>query len=112
MLTFLLYLAIVSIEETFAYSGYTIMPTSFFLGGIARRTDMHLIEGGLGNFGPLGLLDWVCGTTVGDRDLEDDLANELEEHEIDDQVRKALEASKRKVREGTLRRNTRRNGHA
>jgi hypothetical protein len=116
MLTFLLYLSSISIEETFAYSGYTIMPTSFFLGGIARRTDLHLIEGGVGNFGSWGLLDWICGTTIGNRDLEDDLAGELEEHEIEDRVRKALEASKRKVREGTLRRNTpartRRNGHA
>lgn len=116
MLTFLLYLSSISIEETFAYSGYTIMPTSFFLGGIARRTDMHLMEGGVGNFGSWGLLDWVCGTTIGNRDLEDDLAGELEDHEIEDRVRKALEASKRKVREGTLRRNTpartRRNGHA
>lgn len=105
MLTYLVYLFTVSIEETFAYSGYTVMPTSFFLGGIARRTDMHLMEGGEGNFGPWGVADWICGTTVGDYSIEDDLIDEMEEHEIDDKVRKALETSKRKVREGTLRRN-------
>lgn len=88
------------------YSGYTIMPTSFFLGGIARRTEMHLITDAEGNFGPWGVLDWACGTTVGDSSFEDDLVDELEEHEVEDKVRKALEASKRKVREGTLRRNT------
>ncbi|KAJ5578031.1 uncharacterized protein N7459_006995 [Penicillium hispanicum] len=106
MLTYLLYLATVSIEETFAYSGYTIMPTSFFLGGIARRIDTHLITDGEGNFGPWGVLDWICGTTVGDSTVEDDLLDEFEDHEVEDKVRKALEASKRKVREGTLRRNT------
>lgn len=81
------------------------MPTSFFLGGIARRTDMHLLEDGEGNFGSWGALDWICGTTVGDRDFEDDVVDEMEEHEIEQRVRKALEASKKKVREGTLRRN-------
>lgn len=81
------------------------MPTSFLLGGIARRTDMHLMEDGAGNFGPWGVLDWICGTTVGNRDFEDDVMDEMEEHEIEERVRKALEASKKKVREGTLRRN-------
>ncbi|KAJ5553506.1 hypothetical protein N7494_002884 [Penicillium frequentans] len=33
MLTYVLFLSTVSLEETFAYSGYTVMPTSFFLGG-------------------------------------------------------------------------------
>lgn len=105
MLTYLFYLSTISIEETFAYSGYTIMPTSFFLGGIARRTDMHLIDGRDGNFGAWGVLDWICGTTLGDRDIEDDVMDEMDEHEIEERVRKALEASKKKVREGTLRRN-------
>ena len=106
MLTYLLYSAVVSIEETFAYSGYTIMPTSFFLGGIARRIDMHLLTDGDGNFGPWGILDWICGTTVGNSTVEEDLLEEFEDHEIEDRVKRALEASKRKVREGTLRRNT------
>ena len=81
------------------------MPTSFFLGGIARRTDEHLLTDGEGNFGPWGVVDWVCGTSIGDTNVEDDLLDEMEEHEIEEKVRRALEASKRKVREGTLRRN-------
>lgn len=105
MLTYLLYLSTISIEETFAYSGYTIMPTSFFLGGIARRTDMHVMDGGEGNFGPWGVLDWICGTTLGDRDIEDDVMDEMDEHEIEQKVRRALDSSRKKVREGTLRRN-------
>ncbi|KAJ5091747.1 hypothetical protein NUU61_006617 [Penicillium alfredii] len=100
MLTYLLYLTTISIEETFVYSGYTIMPTSFFLGGIARRTDMHLLTGAEGNFGPWGVLDWLCGTTVGDSSVEEDLIDEIEEREIEEKVRKAIEASKRKVKEG------------
>ena len=106
LLTYLLYLVVVSIEETFAYSGYTIMPTSFFLGRIARHVDMHLITSAQGNFAPWGILDWICGTAVGDSPVEDDLLDELEDREVESKVKRALEASKRKVREGTLRRNT------
>ncbi|KAJ6022958.1 hypothetical protein N7460_013353 [Penicillium canescens] len=108
MLTYLLYLSIISIEETFVYSGYTIMPTSFFLGGIARRTDMHLLLGAEGNFGPWGILDWVFGTTVGDTDLEDDIMDELEEHEIEDKMRRAVQSSKRKIKAGASGRRRRR----
>lgn len=105
MLTYLLYLSTISVEETFAYSGYTVMPTSFFLGGIARRTDMHLLSEAGGNFAPWGVLDWVCGTTVGDS-VEDDLLDEIEEHEIEEKIRKAIEASKRKVKQGQRRAQT------
>jgi sterol desaturase/sphingolipid hydroxylase (fatty acid hydroxylase superfamily) len=108
MLTYLLYLSIISIEETFVYSGYTIMPTSFFLGGIARRTDMHLLLGAEGNFGPWGILDWIFGTTVGDTDVEDDIMDELEEHEIEDKMRRAVQSSKRKIKAGTSGRRRRR----
>ncbi|KAJ5658627.1 uncharacterized protein N7484_002276 [Penicillium longicatenatum] len=105
MLTYLLFLSTVSLEETFAYSGYTVMPTSFFLGGMARRTDGHLLEDGEGNFGPWGILDWIFGTSIGDS-IEDDIVAGVDEQEVERQVRKAMEASKRKIREGTLRRNT------
>lgn len=98
MLTYLLYLTTISIEETFAYSGYTVMPTSFFLGGIARRTDMHLLRGAEGNFGPWGIIDWVLGTAVGET-IVDDIEAELEERQIEDSIRKAIDASKRKIRE-------------
>lgn len=57
------------------------MPSSFILGGIARRTDAHLLSKGRGNFGPYGLMDWVCGTTV-DEDLLDDVEAEVEEHAL------------------------------
>jgi hypothetical protein len=110
MLTYLLYLSIISIEETFAFSGYSVMPTSFFLGGIARRTDEHLLSGAEGNFGPWGILDWMCGTTVGnDEDgmassVMDDAQNELsalnQDHDIDEKIRRAVEVSTRRFRDG------------
>lgn len=100
LITYIIYLSLISIEETFAYSGYTIMPTSFFLGGIARRVDMHVLSGGEGNFGPWGILDWICGTTVRET-MEDDLREEIEEHEIEEKVRKVIQSSRRKIREGS-----------
>ncbi|KAJ5166790.1 uncharacterized protein N7482_005571 [Penicillium canariense] len=114
MLTFLLYISTISIEETFAYSGYTFMPTSFFLGGIARRVDVHLMTAGQeGNYGPWGILDWILGTSIGDTDIEDDLRNEADEHALGSRVRDALDASNRKVHVDTLRRNgaSQRRGH-
>lgn len=97
LLTYLLYLTLVSIEETFAYSGYTIMPTSFFLGGIARRVDMHVLSDAEGNFGPWGVLDWVLGTGVGENPEEGEDEQSAFEREIDEQVRKAIEASRRRL---------------
>lgn len=64
LLTFFLYLALISIEETFAYSGYVLRPASFFLGGVARRADRHVLCQGKGNFGPWGLLDRICGSNA------------------------------------------------
>ncbi|OOQ84375.1 Sterol desaturase family [Penicillium brasilianum] len=107
MITFLLYTAAVSIEETFAYSGYTFMPTSFFLGGIARRNEEHIIYSGEGNFGPWGILDWILGTSIGATDIEDDLRNEARDHHLGQKVRQAMDANNRKVHVDTLRRNGR-----
>ena len=74
LLTYVLYLSLVSLEETFAYSGYSTLPTNFVLGGIARRTDNHVLCGGEGNYGPLGITDWICGTSVGGDMTEDAVA--------------------------------------
>lgn len=60
---------------------------------------MHLLSDGEGNFGPWGILDWVCGTTVGES-VEDDIRGELEEHEIEEKVRKAIQMSRKKIKEG------------
>ncbi|CRL22687.1 Fatty acid hydroxylase [Penicillium camemberti] len=94
MLTYILYLLFISVEETFAYSGYTVMPTTLFLGGMARRTDMHLLMGGSGNYGPWGVVDWILGTTVGEPQSDDETSDEADERDM----RRAYEAAaKRKA---------------
>ncbi|KAJ5729180.1 uncharacterized protein N7483_003688 [Penicillium malachiteum] len=107
MITYIIFLSTLSVEETFVYSGYTVMPTSFFLGGIARRVDEHLLKKGEGNFGPWGIFDWIFSTTVGESTIEDDLEAEFDSDEFQEKVLQALESSKQKIREGTLRRKTR-----
>ena len=67
-----------SLEETFAYSGYNVLPSAFVLGGIARRQERHLMSGGDGNFGCFGLMDFIFGTSLG-QDLADDVREEVEE---------------------------------
>ncbi len=81
VLTFGLLLVLVSLEEVFAFSGYSVLPSTIILGGIARRHDAHLMSGGKGNFAPWGVLDWVHGTTIGGEDVLDDLKLEIEKRE-------------------------------
>ncbi|KAJ5827144.1 hypothetical protein N7447_003907 [Penicillium robsamsonii] len=104
MLTYLLYLLFISLEETFAYSGYTVMPTKLFLGGIARRTDMHLLMGARGNFGPWGIMDWIFGTVLRDSSSDGNSSDEDEQQDM----RRAYEASKRKAQIGSSTKNKRR----
>jgi len=100
LLTYHLYLALVSLEETFAYSGYNVLPSAFILGGIARRQERHLMGDGDGNFGCLGLMDFALGTSLG-QDLGEDVRGEVEE-EIGKTQRKSdgKEKKKKKSREG------------
>jgi hypothetical protein len=70
------------------------MPTNFFLGGIARRMDMHSLMGARGNFGPWGIMDWIFGTTIRDSSSDGPSSDESDEpHDM----RKAYEAAKRKA---------------
>lgn len=78
LLTYHLYLALVSLEETFVYSGYNVLPSAFILGGIARRQERHLMGDGDGNFGCFGLVDFALGTSLG-QDLAGDVREEVEE---------------------------------
>ncbi|EXJ92640.1 hypothetical protein A1O3_01192 [Capronia epimyces CBS 606.96] len=96
LLTYVLYLTFVSLEETFAYSGYSTVPTNFILGGIARRTDTHLLCGGEGNYGPWGLVDWIMGTSVG-ADVIDDVVAEADKHDVPAKVDKMKDKAKKKV---------------
>jgi Fatty acid hydroxylase superfamily len=80
LLTYLLLLAQVSLEESLTLSGYTTIP-GIVLGGFARRQDLHSESRGKGNFSPWGLMDWIFGTSIG-ADVVDDMKGEAEKHQV------------------------------
>ncbi|KAF2750381.1 hypothetical protein M011DRAFT_517483 [Sporormia fimetaria CBS 119925] len=92
MMTYLILVAWFSLEELFTYSGYSVLPSTIMLRGMARRTDAHMMSQGEGNFGPLGLLDWAHGTTLG-RDVVDDLKAEMEKHDVKECSERAVEGA-------------------
>lgn len=96
-LTFILYLAIVSLEDTFTHSGYAKLPTNFILGGIAHRNDMHCLTKGRGNFGTWGLVDWMAGTSIGS-DATDDIVDEVNEADVPDKLGKTTSRNVAKVK--------------
>jgi len=91
-MTYLLLLAIFSLEEMFTYSGYTILPSTIMLRGMARRTDAHMISQGQGNYGPLGVLDWAHGTTLGS-DVMEDFKAEMDKHDVKDRTANAVDGA-------------------
>ena len=56
ILTYHLMVALLSLEEAFIYSGYSVLPSTIILAGMARRVDGHMMNDGQGNFGASGLL--------------------------------------------------------
>ncbi|KAI9673539.1 MAG: hypothetical protein M1829_004046 [Trizodia sp. TS-e1964] len=101
LLTYFVFLAIISCEEAFSYSGYSTMP-SILLGGIARRQDLHMASRGEGNFAPWGILDWINSTSVG-ADIGDDIAEELDQQDIQRKWEDAKVKGKEKVSRRRLR---------
>lgn len=89
-MTYLLLLALFSLEEVFTYSGYNVLPSTIMLRGMARRTDAHMMTQGKGNYGPLGVLDWSYGTTLG-ADVMDDLRDEMDKHHVQERTGKAID---------------------
>jgi len=91
-------LAIVSLEELFVYSGYAVLPSSIVMAGIARRTDAHFVavkeEKQVGNFGQIGLLDFVYGTTCSEEvDVMDDLQSEAGKHHLQQRAEDAVQGA-------------------
>lgn len=82
MLTYLTFVALISLEEAFAWSGYSVLPSKVMLAGMARRTEAHLMSGGEGNYGPFGVMDWVHGSTLGGTDVMDDMQEEAEKRNV------------------------------
>ncbi|KAK1768049.1 sterol desaturase [Phialemonium atrogriseum] len=73
VLTYLVFVALATLEETLAYSGYAALP-GVAAGGLARRAAAHRAGGGEGNYGPWGFLDWAYGTGLGGGRDGDDAA--------------------------------------
>lgn len=108
IVTFLIYMVFVSLEETLVYSGYTFMSMNWFLNPMARRLEDHMLTRGGFNYGSWGLFDFVFNTSV-DEDDPDFIAH-LDEPDMEVQMKKAMSDSKKKIRLNTLRRHTRPGG--
>lgn len=85
LLVYFLFVGLVTLEETLTMSGYTVVP-GIIMGGIAKRNATHYGAGhrgpSSGNYGAWGVLDWGCGTGLGGRDIEDDVRDEAEKHQV------------------------------
>ncbi|KAF7552077.1 hypothetical protein G7046_g7530 [Stylonectria norvegica] len=80
LLTYFLFVALCTAEETLAMSGYSIVP-GIIMGGIVRRSAVHYAGRGASNYGAWGLLDWVHGTSRGG-DVMDDVKAEADKHRV------------------------------
>jgi hypothetical protein len=98
LLTYLLLLSIVTLEETLTLSGYSTVP-GIILGGITRRQDLHSQGRGKGNFAPWGFLDWLHGTSIGP-DVIDDVKDEAEKHHLAEHSEMAWKKAKKNGKDG------------
>ena len=98
LLTYCVYLALVSMEDLFTFSGYNVLPIGFILGGMARRQERHLMGGGArGNYGRLGLVDLCMGTSLG-ADVIDNVRDEAEKKEVGKKAKGKAKAAGRLTR--------------
>ena len=103
ILTYLVYLSFVSLEEAFSFSGYSVLPSTILLSGMARRQEAHYLCKGKGNFGVFGVMDWCCSTVVGEDDVVDDVVEEAGKRDVGGKVKrgaKRLEATSGGQEEG------------
>ncbi|KAI6777257.1 hypothetical protein HG530_001202 [Fusarium avenaceum] len=98
LLTYFLFLAICTAEETLATSGYTVIP-GIIMGGMTRRTAVHYASGGNCNYGAWGLLDWMNGTSRG-RDVLDDVRAEAEKHNVKERSANKLDSGMSAIQGG------------
>jgi hypothetical protein len=98
LLTYFIFVALATLEETLAMSGYSIVP-GIVMGGIARRTSIHYASRGRGNFGAWGFLDWINGTGQGP-DVIDDVRAEAEKHNVKGRSQNAANSTISMVQEG------------
>ncbi|KAL1879865.1 hypothetical protein Daus18300_001704 [Diaporthe australafricana] len=85
LLVYFLFVGLVTLEETLTMSGYSVVP-GIIMGGISKRNATHYGAGhrgtNSGNYGAWGVLDWGSGTSLGGRDIEDDMRDEAEKHQV------------------------------
>jgi hypothetical protein len=98
ILTYFFVLAICTVEETVAMSGYTVVP-GIIMGGIVQRSAIHYAGKGTSNYGSWGMLDWVSGTSKG-RDVLEDVKREADKHRVKERSSKKLNQGVDAVREG------------
>jgi hypothetical protein len=90
LLPFLMILMVSSFEELMVYSGYSVLPSTILVKGMARRIDLHFLSSGKGNFAAFGAVDWICGTSMG-KPIVEDLQKEWDKHNMDDKVQDGAE---------------------
>lgn len=100
LLTYYIYLTLVSLEETFAYSGYNVLPSGFLLSGIARRREQHFLEDAQGNYGCLGLIDLIFGTSLGDG-LVNNVRGHVKTQNLVNKVQRNVKGPERKIKRKT-----------
>ncbi|CAD0096707.1 unnamed protein product [Aureobasidium vineae] len=101
VLTWYILTAIVSLEQFFIYSGYSVLPSQILLAGMARRTDSHYATGGKGNYGNWGVLDWIFGTGCpGDADVVDDVQDEVDKRGVRERTANMIGNAGERLREG------------
>lgn len=94
VLTYVMFLALTSLENLLIYSGYDVLPSRIILPGMARRVDAHYATGGTGGFGHWGVMDWVCGTGCpGEADVMEDLHDEAEKRDVRGKVDNAVDSA-------------------
>ncbi|KAF2734948.1 hypothetical protein EJ04DRAFT_576498 [Polyplosphaeria fusca] len=96
ILTYVLLLSLTSLEDLFVYSGYDVLPSTIMLRGMARRCDAHMMSEGKGNYGPLGVMDWAHGTSLGG-DVVDDLRDEMDKHRVQERAGRAIDGAGEKA---------------
>ncbi|OAA53323.1 sterol desaturase family [Cordyceps fumosorosea ARSEF 2679] len=80
LLTYLVFVAVCTLEETISMSGYAVGP-GIIARGLARRCAVHYAGRGGANFGACGVADWAYGTGRGG-DVMEDIKEEADKHNV------------------------------
>ena len=97
VLTWHIFLVLTSLEHLFVFSGYGILPSTILLAGMARRMEAHFesVQAGrqAGNYGHLGLTDFLLGTSCKGGTILDDVQEEAQKRAFQERVDEAVHAA-------------------